>query len=105
MEVEEQASNREPDKVEEQPTHRKIPCDGGGVECTIYKVKLLLVLTLFSSITATCSKSMEHCVSGALGNQKELIMWVIENPMESKGIIKNVICTPPTLISWEPTEI
>ena len=70
MEVEEQASNREPDKVEEQPTHGKIPCDGGGVECTIYKVKLLLVLTLFSSITAMCSKSKEHCVRGALGNQK-----------------------------------
>ena len=43
MEVEEQASNREPDKVEEQPTHGEVPCDGGGVECTIYKVKLLLV--------------------------------------------------------------
>ena len=88
MEVEEQASNREPDKVEEQPTHGKIPCDGGGVECTIYKVKLLLVLTLFSSITAMCSKSKEHCVRGALGNQKELIMWVIENSTESKGKIR-----------------
>ena len=88
MEVKEQASNREPDKVEEQPTHGKIPCDGSGVECTIYRVKLLLVLNLFSSIPTTCSKSMEHCVSGALGSQKVLIMWVIENSMESKGIIR-----------------